>query len=99
MNIHSVSFLESMANPLANGVSKEEFINDISDDSNPDEEVPLINANICVVCLEQRNSTWIFMPRRFANCCGQCSERIEQLEQTCSTLRCHIDYKFQIFLT
>ena len=62
-------------------------------------EIATNNSNpICVVCLQPRQSTWIFLPCRHANCCGDCSRMIEQLEQSCPTCRTPIDSRLQIFL-
>lgn len=46
---------------------------------------------------ELRNEKWIFMPWRHANCCNQCSQRIEEFGQTCPVCRSVIESRFQIF--
>ena len=56
-----------------------------------------INANLCVVCLTTRETTWLFMPCKHANCCGNCSTQIEELRQACPTCRSVIQSSFQIF--
>ena len=50
-----------------------------------------------VVCLESRNATWIFLPCRHANCCRECSQRIQDLRQSCRTCLSNFEEMFQIF--
>ena len=42
-------------------------------------------------------STTIFLPCRHANCCEECSDKIEELGHTCPTCRSPIEEKFRIF--
>ena len=51
----------------------------------------------CVICLNPRTSTWIFLPCKHANCCGECSDKIEELGKTCPTCRSPIVDSFQIY--
>ena len=53
--------------------------------------------NTCVVCLEPRTATWIFMPCRHANCCTGCSQTIEEQGHPCPVCRSTIESRFQIF--
>ena len=53
--------------------------------------------SVCVVCLLPRTSTWIFMPCRHANYCGDCSHTIEELGQPCPVCRSVIQSRFEIF--
>ena len=71
-------------------------------DDNDDSSVSTLahnitTTNMCVVCLKSRETTWIFMPCKHANCCGNCSDTIVQLCQTCPVCRCPIENAFQIF--
>ncbi|KAI6650563.1 hypothetical protein LOD99_7613 [Oopsacas minuta] len=94
-----IQFLERISCYIGNATSLEDTIN--SDDSDMLEEPESfgsIETNKCVVCLQTRSSTWVFMPCRHANCCTQCSDTIDQLQQTCPTCRGIIEGKFQIFL-
>ena len=68
-----------------------------SESEDSDEEDTLVEENKCVVCVESRNSTWIFLPCRHANCCPDCSQRIHVLGQSCPTCRANIDEMFPIF--
>lgn len=68
-----------------------------SESEDSDEEDTPVEENKCVVCPESRNSTWIFLPCRHANCCPDCSQRIQVLGQSCLTCRANIDEMFPIF--
>ena len=94
-----IQFLESFSCYIGNATSLEDT--NISDDSDIHEEPETfgsIETNKCVICLQSGSTTWLFMPCKHANCCTQCSDTIEQLQQTCPTYRGIIEAKFQIFL-
>ena len=94
-----VQFLERISSFLGIVTSFEETT--FSDDSDVYEEPEYPDnrgPNQCVVCLQPRSSTWLFMPCKHAYCCTQCSDEIELLQQTCPTCRSTIEGKFQIFL-
>ena len=55
------------------------------------------NTNTCVVCLNPRLYTLIFLPCRHANCCAECNIRIQELGQPCPTCRSSIEDRFPIF--
>ena len=57
----------------------------------------ITTTNMCVVCLNSRETTWVFMPCKHANCCGNCSDTIVLLGQTCPVCRSTIENAFQIF--
>ena len=82
-----IQFLESISCYIGNATSLEEH-----------ETFGNIETNKCVVCLQTRRTTWLFMPCKQANCCTQCSDTIEQLQQTCPTCRGIIKAKFKNFL-
>ena len=59
-----------------------------SDDNDDDSSVSTLahnitSTNMCAVCLKSRETTLIFMPFNHANSCGNCSDTILQLCQTC----------------
>ena len=72
---------------------------DYSDNSETEDnsESTSTTSNNCVICLNPRMFTWIFLPCRHANCCEECSNRIEELGQSLPTCRSPIEEKFQIF--
>ena len=89
-----LEFLEKMS--ISHSTSLETaHLSSSSEDSDTLEDV--IHTNICVVCLQPRDHTWIFMPCRYANCCTHCSEIIERDSHVCPTCRSVIDSRFQIF--
>ena len=55
------------------------------------------HVNICVVCLNPRTTTWLFLPCKHANCCTTCSEQIQELGQPCPICRTPIENSFQIY--
>ena len=74
-------------------------ISDITDESDKEEEgqeSPV--RNLCVVCLTEREATWLFLPCKHANCCTDCSNIITETAHTCPTCRAAIVDKIQIFL-
>ena len=74
-------------------------ISDITDESNKEEEgqeSPV--RNLCIVCLTEREATWLFLLCKHANCCTDCSNIITETAQTCPTCRAAIVDKIQIFL-
>ena len=70
---------------------------DESETSDNESEIQVVE-NICVVCLRPRTPTWVFLPCKHANCCAECSERIEELNQTCPVCRSPIISRFQIYI-
>ena len=103
-----LQFVQSMANSLENFTNEpDNILTDVSDASLSDVcEVCELNNNTdtshtnnaCVVCLQIRTNTWIFLPCRHANCCGPCNEMLEQQELPCPTCRATIENRFQIYL-
>ena len=71
---------------------------DISNDSDSSVETELeVRNSECVVCLQRRDTTYLFLPCRHANCCKNCSDMLEQQDQRCPTCRTKIDSRLQIF--
>ena len=94
-----IQFLESISCYIGNATSLEDT--NISDDSDIHEEPKTfgsIETNKCVICLQTRSTTWLFMPCKHSNGCTQCSDTIEQLQLTGPRYRGIIEAKFQIFL-
>ena len=89
--LKAISHTIGRINTNANGLSDDSEYSDDEVTSTPGEE------NKCVVCLESRNATCIFLPCRHANCCPGCSQRIKDLGQSCPTCRSNIQDMFQIF--
>ena len=83
---HTVGNMKSQATPS----SSESEIEDEGDQNTNTEPV-------CVVCLTQRNNTWVFIPCRHASFCGDCSERIVTLGQNCPVCRSNIEARLEIF--
>ena len=101
-------YLEAISNTIGKNVNdfaypedcnysdnSEDFSN--SDNSEVEDNSESTRSHNCVICLSPRTSTWIFLPCRHANCCGECSDKIEELGQTCPTCRSSIVDKFQIY--
>ena len=89
-----LEFLEKMSNSHCTSLENAHLSSN-SEDSDTFEDV--IHTNICVVCLQPRVNTWIFMPCRHANCCTHCSEIIERDNHVCPTCRSVIESRLQIF--
>ena len=69
-----------------------------NDEPESDDEPEHTHQNpVCVVCLQERSQTWIFLPCRHVNCCGSCNETLEEQEQSCPTCRSLIEQRFQIY--
>ena len=83
-----LQFVKSMSYTLVNVTEEnEENIYDISDGSESGNEIEKNDYNHkCRVCLQSRQTTWIFLPCRLTNCCGECSSILNQIEQQC--LKC-----------
>ena len=89
-------FIKAISHTIGHMQHQDTFASSESEDE--DEIVDtVITGNSCVVCLLPLLTTWIFMPCRHANCCGDCSERICQFGQTCPVCRSIIEERFQIF--
>ena len=72
---------------------------DESDTSDNESENPVVD-NICVVCLRPRTTTtWVVLPFKHANCCAACSEKIEELNQTCPVCRAPIISRFKFIFS
>ena len=69
--------------------SESEFSEDEGDQNTNTEPV-------CVMCLCQRNNTWVLIPCRHANFCGYCNERIVTHGQNCPVCR-NIETRLEIF--
>ena len=95
-------FLASITHSLTQTITFNEsvvYISDDSDESEGQEQGSVLeNQNLCAVCLNVREVTWLFLPCKHANCCTQCSNTITELAQTCPTCRAPILDKFQIYL-
>ena len=96
-------FLDSLSQSLRKTISLDSIsVIYVFDDSDVGEEEQLeqqtVDLNSCVVCLGEREETWIFLPCKQANCCKRCTETITQMGNTCPTCRCPIVDTFQIFL-
>ena len=88
-------YLKAISHTIAK--VKTDINNPSSESEDSDEEDTPVEEKKCVVCLESRNSTWIFLPCRHVNCCPDCSQRIQVLGQSCPTCRANIDEMFPIF--
>ena len=73
-------------------------ISNITDESDEEERQESPGRNLCVVCLTEREFTWLFLPCKHANCCTQCSNIITETALTCPTCRAAIVDKIQVFL-
>ena len=96
-------FLGCISRSLKNSISLDDssviYVSDNSDEN--DEEEPALqseNQSLCVICLTQRDDTWLFIPCKHANCCKHCSDTIMETVKTCPTCRSPITEKFQIYL-
>ena len=79
-------------------VQGEVEFSDCSEDSETDDIDGDDNTHQnCVVCLNSRTSTWIFLPCRHAQCCMECCKKIEELGQSCPVCRSPIESSFEIF--
>ena len=76
----SVQFLQNIIYSLGNATLSEETTFSDSADIYEESEPDRIQTNQCVVCLQPRSSTWLFMPCKHTNCCTYCSDRIKQLK-------------------
>ncbi|KAI6659877.1 hypothetical protein LOD99_14217 [Oopsacas minuta] len=91
-------YVNAMSNTIGGTSTEIEFSDtDESDTSNSESENPEVE-NICVICLIPRTITWLFLPCKHANCSATCSERIEELNQTCQVCRAPIISRFHIFI-
>ena len=93
--LDSLEFIHKISHTIGKIHDKVSLQEDISNESEG-EDVE-IAEKACVVCFLQRVTTWIFMPCRHANFCGDCSDRLRGLEQTCPICRTQIEDSFQIF--
>ena len=76
----------SLINTLTLDESSTISISDNSDESDNEEAGTVLgDQNLCVICLNVREATWLFLPCKHANCCTQCSNSITELGQTCPT--------------
>ena len=94
-------FLDSISRSLTKTILLDDSsVIYLSDESDVGEEEPKQsqNLNSCVVCLGNREDTWIFLPYKHANCCKLCTQSIRQMGNTCPTCRSSIVDAFQIFL-
>ena len=96
--LYSRTISPNISYSLGNATLSEETTFSDSSDINEESEPDRIQTNQCAVCPQPGSSTWLFMPCKHANCCTYCSDRIEQLKQSCPTCRSEIEDKIQIFL-
>ena len=93
-------FLSSITHSLTHTITFNDpilYISDYSDESDREEQGNVFeNQNLCVICLNIRQVTWLFLPCKHANCCTQCNNTITEFAQTCPTCRTPILDKFQI---
>ena len=75
-------YLEAISSTIGKNVNNFGYTDDSEDitdtdnlevEDNPESTI----CHNCVICLNRRTSTWIFLPCRHANCCGECSNKIE----------------------
>ena len=84
-----LQYLEAISNTI--GKMKDYFEDEtdieISEESELESssENTMRNTNTCVVCLNPRLYTRIFLPCRHANCCAECNIRIQEFGQPCPT--------------
>ena len=101
-------YLEAISNTIGKNVNDFAYPEDCNYSDNSEDFSDTDNLEVednsestrshnCVICLNPRTSTWIFLPCRHANCCGECSDKIEELGQTCPTCRSSIVDRFQIY--
>ena len=102
LGLHSLKFVHCMADSLENFTNEPNSLlsdYDISDYSEFNYETEPSHPNpVCVVCLQERSNTWIFLPCEHANCRGPCYERLERQELPCPTCRASVENRFQIYL-
>ena len=65
-------------------------LSEISDDAESETEMKTRDSQ-CVVCLQPKDATYLFMPCKHANCCRDCIDRLEQHNQRCPTCRTQIE--------
>ena len=98
-NYSPLQYLQNVSHSLSdtNHVEKP-TLSDITDDSEYSDETEIEVRNpVCVVCLQIRDVTYLFLPCRHANCCQNCSELLEQLNQPCPTCRTSIESRLRFF--
>ena len=87
---------------MSNTIGSQKFSQIIQSESeDSEEELEILHSNNgginCSVCLNQRLTTWIFMPCRHATFCADCSQQIMNMEQTCPICRNSISERLQIY--
>ena len=101
-NFTTWEYLEAISSTIGKNVNNFGYTDDSEDITDTDnsevEDNPesTISHN-CVICLNRITSTWIFLPCRHAKCCGECTNKIEELGQTCPTCCSTIVDRFQIY--
>ena len=88
-------YLNAISQTIGSFSAIETELSDCSDESEVD--VGSDRDNICVVCLSPRETTWIFLPCRHAQCCNECSKKIKELGKPCPVCRTPIESSFQIY--
>ena len=97
----TLEYFQAISHPVGSFTETNESYScfDYNDDSSVSTLAHNIKiANMCVVCLNSRDTTWVFIPCKHANCCGNCSDTNVQLGQTCPICSSPIENSFQIFL-
>ena len=93
------SISRSLKDPIPLHESNVICVPDESDEN--DQEEPVLqseNQSLCVICLNTRDATWLFMPCKHANCCTPCTNTIMETIKSCPTCRSQITDKIQIYL-
>ena len=90
-------FLQAMGNTIGSFKTTEVLIESDSEQSEEEHQINEDTESKCAVCLLARTTTCVFIPCRHAVCCISCSERIEELGQTCPICRSVIEDRFRIF--
>ena len=90
-------FLQSMSHTVGNIKSQDFPPSSESEFSENEVDQNTNTESVCVVCLCQRNNTWVLIPCRHASFCGYCSERIVTLGQNCPVCRSNIETRLEIF--
>ena len=97
VNSNPWQFLKAISHTIGNSYSFSSLTSsDTEYSDNESDETP--DENKCIVCLEPRTDTWIFMPSRHAGCCTVCSQTIQNLIQSFPICRSNIQNMFEIFI-
>ena len=90
-------FLQTISQTMGKIKTHDIYLPSDSENSEDEDDEIDPSENKYAVCLLPRTTTWVFMPCRHAQCCKECSERLEELRQPCPVCRPSIQSIFQIF--